>query len=302
MSDWLDWTTGSAAEIAAALRQDWRERGALTADEAFGQIDPKPEVRANKGVARARSGGAMLPFASSPTMRHFKTAGLVSGVKVRNVSRDGVPAQGMARLWSIQDALKGDLAIAVSDFADLPLRQVARLLKEAPLLFEVSKDETAGLVHGYADVWAHHAFVTLAEEVNDKATREKAAAYFAENNEVGMQADRRFDPKLLIVDRRWLFGVNLAAKRPSDQQPMEKIDLKPFPLAEIIALTASDYKVKFFVEEAEHLFADQAADFLRAEAPSVAPLCEHAAVSIELNLFEPMRRFIHRNRKRTNGS
>lgn len=289
--NWLDWIDGSAEEVAEALRKDWRERGALTPQEAFGEADEDTPVR--KSAARAQRGGAMSRFASEATMRHLKTVGLVDGLRVRNVTEEGKPAQGVKRLWSITDALKAEIALSCADYADLPSRNVARLLKELPLLIGTSADTERSLIDGFAEIWSGYAAATLGQESADPKTRREANALLDEAPEAANDADRSHDPKLLIVDRRWVFGVNLAAKRPG----MKNFDPAPFPLAEIKTFRSGEYDAPFFIDANEHLFAEQAADYLRAEAPDVADLWKSAAVSIELNLFEPMRRFIHRNRK-----
>lgn len=289
--NWLDWVDGTAEEIAAAFRKDWRERGALTAQEAFGEADEEATLR--KSAARAQRGGAMSRFASEATMRHLKTVGLVDGLRVRNVTEDGKPVQGVRRLWSVTDALKAEVALSFADFADLPSRNVARLLVELPLIIDTAAGAERSLIDGYAEIWSGYAAATLGQESANPETRREADALLVEAPEAANNADRSHDPKLLIIDRRWVFGVNLAAKHPGTKG----FDPLPFPIAEIKTFRSGEYRAPPFVEANEHLFADQAPDYLRAEAPDVADLWKTAAVTIELNLFEPMRRFIHRNRK-----
>lgn len=293
---WLDWIDGTAEEIAAALQMDWRERGALTPQEAFGEADDDTPIR--KSAARAQRGGAMSRFASEATMRHLKTVGLVDGLRVRNVTEEGKPAQGVKRLWSVTDALKAEIVLSCADYADLPSRNVARLLKEIPVLIGTSSDTDRSLIDGYAEIWSGYAAATLGQESADPKTRREANALLDDAPEAADGANRSHDPKLLIVDRRWVFGVNLAAKRPG----MNGFDAAPFPLAEIKAFRSGEYDAPFFIDAKEHVFAEEAPDYTRAEAPEVSDLWKSAAVTIELNLFEPMRRFIHRNRKRRESS
>lgn len=282
MESWLEWAKGDVTEIAVALRKDWRDRGALTAEEAFGEPDEQSKL--NKGVARAHKGGAMSRFASEATMRHLKTVGLIKGLKVRNVKPTGETERGMMRLWSVEDVLKAETALVIADYADLPSRRVAKLLYELPFIDHLGKR----LIDSYAESWARHAFSTLGCEAENEMTQETARDYFSANPEASLDAPRELDPKLLIADRKWIFAQNLSAAGH---------DSEPFCIAEIKAFRTGPYSVPpippFKDEPVEVAFASESA---REYEPEALHRLRSAAVVTELNLFEPMRRFIHRNR------
>lgn len=282
MEDWIKWAEGDASDIAEALRKDWRDRGALTAEEAFGE--PDNEVSVNKGIARAHKDGAMSRFASEATMRHLKTVGLIEGLKCRNVKPTGETERGMMRLWPVEEALKAETALVIADYADLPARRVARLLCELPFTDHKGKR----LIDSYAESWASHAFSTLGLEAEDEETQQVAQEYFRSNPEAAPDAPRERDPKLIIADRQWIFAVNLSNAGH---------DHEPFYIGEIKAFRTGAYSVSFipaFKDPVEVAFASMSASEHR---PDSSHRLLQAAVVSELNLFEPMRRFIHRNRK-----
>lgn len=279
----LKWAYGSVEEIAAALRVDWRARGALTNEEAFGEADTEEAFQ--RTTARIHKGGAMTRFASEATMRHLKTVGLVHGLRVRNVNLDGSTGQGMMRLWPLIDVLRAEVAISLADLAGLPVRQLGRLLRELPVDVPV-REFAQQIFESYAGTWADHALVTLGSESEDPATRSEADSYFKENRAVFDPAERQFDPSLIIADGKWLFGKNFAANRD---------DLQPFPLGEIIDFRSGRYRVEFILSEAPVALAPQMA---RERAPELLSKLEGASTVLELNLYEPMRRFVHRNGRR----
>lgn len=272
--------------VADQLRLDWRERQFLKDAEAIGEAEQEPTAR--KGVAVAHSGGVLSRFASESALKHLQAEERIKSIKVRKIDENFKPVRGWMRLWPLREILKAELVMALSDFADLPFLRLAELLASIPS-GQISDDGTpVPMVDCLADDWTDFVLFWFGRDTGISS----AADQFPESHE---DADRTRDPKLLLIDRQWLFGQRLSL-------PDGVVSSHPWLLlAEVQAFRSKNYKVDWMFDRyrTERLPDGELAHELQDEREEVARQnMDRAGVKLELNLAEPLRRFAHRNRQR----
>lgn len=272
--------------VAEQLKLDWRERQFLTDAEATGEIEEMPSAR--KGVALAHSGGALSRFASESALKHLQADGRIKSVKVRKIDEKFQPARGWMRLWPLREILKAEMVMALSDVADLPFLRLAELLSKIPSARLDDAGDPIPLVDDLADDWTDFVLFWFGYDTGATAVPDQ----HPESNE---DADRTGDPRLLLIDRKWLFGRNLALPEWCESQEPWLL------LAEVGALRSKNYKVEWVFDSyrSDHLPDGEVRHQLfDARETTARTEMARANAKLELNLAEPLRRFAHSNRRK----
>ncbi len=279
--DDIDW-------VASQLQLDWRERQFLTDAEAIGSAVEEPVAK--KRTATEKQGGALSRFASEAALRHLQSAGWIRSIKVQKIGDDYRPAVGWMRLWRLRDILKAELALGLADYADLHLLSAVSLLRRIP---GQSLDEPSSTV---ADVicedWVRYTLFWFALESADAQTRVDAAEAVESAQESAVQYPHASDPLLRLIDRRWLFGTNLPL--PPQYVTGESWKL----LADVRSLANRTFDVEFLFDRyASTNTAEGRIVELDDKRVMEARRCfDQPVAAMELNLAQPLRRFLHRNR------
>ncbi|MGY6662456.1 MAG: hypothetical protein ACXIVO_09060 [Glycocaulis sp.] len=274
--------------VAAQLRLNWRERQFLTDAEAIGSVVEGPVAK--KRTAIEKQGGALSRFASEAALKHLQAAGWIRAIKVQKIDEHYRPAVGWMRLWRLRDILKAELALGLADYADLHLLSAVSLLRGIP---GQSLDEPSSTV---ADVicedWVRYTLFWFALESADAQTRVDAAEAVESARESAVEYPHASDPLLRLVDRRWLFGTNLPL--PPQYVTGESWEL----LADVRSLANRTFDVEFLFDRyASTNTAEGRIVELDGNRVMEALRCfDQPVAAMELNLAQPLRRFLHRNR------
>jgi len=279
--DDIDW-------VASQLQLDWRERQFLTDAEAIGSAVEVPAAK--KRTATEKQGGALSRFASEAALRHLQAAGWIRAIKVQKIDEHYRPAVGWMRLWWLRDILKAELALGLADYADLHLLSAVSLLRGLP---GQSTQEPGGTVaDAICEDWVRYTLFWFALESGDAQTRVDAAEAVESARESAVEYPHVSDPLLRLVDRRWLFGRNL----PLSPQYItgESWEL----LADVRSLANRTFDVEFLFDRyASTNTAEGRIVELDDDRVNEARRCfDQPVAAMELNLAQPLRRFLHRNR------
>ena len=289
--------------VADQLRLDWRERGFLTDEEASGERASDVTVR--KGKAVAHEGGALSRFATEAALKHLQGDGVIRSHQVRKIDENFTPVRGWMRLWPIAELLKADMVMTLADFADLAFMPVGKALKTIPGREIDENGDPLSLAEGLARRWEAYVLFHFGHDVGDAATRAEAKKALAETGE---ELDRvvEADPRLLLIDRRWLFARD---RDLPDQFGHPEIGLTDDELvdgdgwlliADILSFRAATFDPHWLFDRYERVQRGDGEAFYRFNDPrwnEAHADRRRACTRLELNLVEPIRRFIHRNRK-----
>lgn len=295
--------------VADELRLDWRERQFLTDAEATGE--PVKDGKARKGKAIAHGGGALSRFATEAALKHLQTAGWVTCQKSRKIDETFTPVRGWMRLWELDQLLKADMVMTLADYADLSFLRLADLFAAIPGR-EVDEDgDPIPLATSLAERWVDYVLYWFGLESGDAAARREAEQGIAAAPESRMDADRSNDARLLLIDRRWLFGRTcdlpdtLGEPNANDAgEPLLPTD-GWLLLADIRSFRSANFDLDWLLDAYEaRRSADGEVSFVFTDPRwnEAQAAGGQAAVVMELNLVEPLRRFAHRNRKRRDSS
>jgi hypothetical protein len=284
--------------VAEQLRLDWRERQFLTDAEACGDAEASPSAR--KGKIVSHTGGALSRFASEAALKHLQSEGWIKCHKVRKIDETFTPVRGWMRLWPLVELLKAEMVVTLADFADLPFVRLANLLEKIPGNSLTTEGEPQPLAHSLAEDWASRVLYWLGHDVGN--TEERAIAASALDRD---QDDRAKDPHLMLVDRRWLFGRNLFLPLHVEEPGELEDGSKPLPadgwllLADVSSLRSARFEVEWLLDAyspTRSAKRNEFTTFTDERWNTAQATRQEAAVSIDLNLVEPLRRFAHRNR------
>ena len=306
----LDQEKFSDAEwVADQLRLDWRERQFLTDDEATGA--PVKEVTTRKGKAIAHDGGALSRFATEAALKHLQSAGWVTCQKARKIDETFTPVRGWMRLWELDQLLKADMVMTLADYADLSFLRLADLLAGIPGR-EVAEDgDPIPLATSLAERWINYVLYWFGLDSGDGAARHEAELGIAAALESRIDADRTKDARLLLIDRRWLFGRVCDLPDTLGEPEVDGAGEPLLPaddwllLADIRSFRSANFDLDWLMDAYEvHRSSDGEARFIFTDPRwnEAQTARRQASVVMELNLVEPLRRFAHRNRKRRDCS
>jgi hypothetical protein len=258
----------------------WWERQFLTDEEAIGS--PVASGGANKGKAVEHRGGALSRFASESSLRHLQTAGWVESVLVRKLDEGFEPAQGRMRLWSLSDIMKADVAFSVAELADLPLLATVAILKALPGRKSNEDGERPDMVADLVDDWSTYVGATGAASTPGHELAQDGQILLAETRDRPEQAQgQSSDIRLVIVDRRWVLGWGFEHELVHAPAPWPLLEVKSFQNASPIAETIFD--------DADN------GDEPGQRVSEAREAYDQALTRLEINLTEPLRRFLHRN-------
>ncbi|VXC97929.1 hypothetical protein OCEANICA350_12786 [Oceanicaulis sp. 350] len=266
-----------AAWLGAQLKSDWRVRLFLTDQEALGVQDESSADR--KSRAKPHLGGVLSRFASAPTLKRLQASGIVRAYPTARLDAEFNVAPGRSRAWPLREILKLELLFALAEMGNLPVFVLGELLDRLP-----GASPGHNLLEDMVDGWAGAVLADAGIHFGDDETRIQAQALLCDGPDARPDANRKLDPSLIIVDRRWLVSLNY---RP--YIPLEAVD--PFPLAEIKSLRTGSTDFDFIFER---YASTQDGDFFENDSRFGSARQAHStAVSrLELNLAEPLRRFI----------
>lgn len=209
------------------------------------------------------------------------------------------------RLWPLVELLKADMVMTLADYADLSFIRMGEVLKTIPGRELDEKGDFLSLAESLARRWEAYVLFHFGHDVGDAETRREAGAALAE---VGDAADttHSLDPRLLLIDRRWLFvrdrylpdQFGAPEIGPSNRQLADGNGW--LLIADIRSFRAATFDRDWLFECYEQHRRDDGEVYYRFNDPRWDEA--HAArkrpcACLELNLVEPLRRFIHRNRK-----
>ena len=291
--------------VAAQLQLDWRERQFLTDEEATGT--PASGATTRKGKAIAHDGGVLSRFATEAALKHLQSAGWVTCHKSRKVDLETyTPVRGWMRLWELDQLLKADMVMTLADYADLSFLRLSDLLTAIPGREVDENGDPVPLATGLAKRWVDYVLYWFGLDSGDAAARWEAEQGIAETPQSRIDADRSGDARLLLIDRRWLFGRaidlpdTLGEPQTNDANQPLLSGKGWLLLADIRSFRSANFDIDWLLNayvversdngEVSYTFTDP-----RWNEAQTARM--QAAVSMELNLVEPLRRFAHRNRK-----
>lgn len=274
--------------VAAQLRLNWRERQFLTDAEAIGSVVEEPVAR--KRTATEKQGGALSRFASEAALKHLQAAGWIRAIKIQKIDEYYRPAVGWMRLWRLLDILKAELALALADYADLSLLSAVSLLRGIP--GQSAQEPGSTVADIICEDWVRYTLFWFALESADEQTRIDAAEAVERARESAVEYPHARDPLLRLIDRRWLFGSNLPL--PPQYVTGESWQL----LADVRSLANRTFDVEFLFDR--HVSTNTAEGRiveLDDDRVIEARRCfDQPVAAVELNLAQPLRRFLHRNR------
>ena len=288
--------------VADQLRCNWRERGFLTDDEASGAQTGDVSVR--KGKAIAHAGGVLSRFATESALKHLQSAGWITCAKARKIDETFTPVRGWMRLWPLFELLKADMVMTLADYADVSFMRLAELLAAIPgRLIDVDGNPLP-LAAGLAETWTDYVLIHYGHDVGDAETRKEAQLALAEAKQSTTTANAADDPRILLVNRRWLFARTKdlpdnygdAEIGPSDESLIDSAGW--LLIAEIKSFRSANFEVDWLFDNYEHRRRPNGDTFFRFNDSrwNAAHFDRrNACVHLELNLVEPMRRFLHRN-------
>ncbi|MEQ8435058.1 MAG: hypothetical protein RIA71_12535 [Oceanicaulis sp.] len=275
-----------AAWLAGQLRKDWRARLFLTDKEALGDEDQSSTDR--KSRAKPHSGGVLSRFASAATLKRLQASGVVKAYPTARLDDNHKVAPGRSRAWPLREILKIELLLALAEMGDLPVFVLAELLDQLP-----GASQGRSLLDDVVDGWAGAVLADAGIHLGDAETRDEARALLAEGPAPDAAADRARDPMLVIVDRRWVLGGRLKLDFGVDiDDPEALADFNLFPLALIKSFKTGAADFEFVSEKVGRT---SGGDFFWNEDwfATARQAHERSAARLELNLAEPLRRFIN---------
>lgn len=291
--------------VADQLRLDWRERGFLRDDEASGEKADNEKVR--KGKAIAHEGGALSRFATEAALKHLQSAGVIRCHQVRKIDENFTPVRGWMRLWPLVELLKADMVMTLADYADLSFIRMGEVLKTIPGRELDEKGNTLSLAESLARTWSGYVLYYFGHDVGDDAARREADEAMAEVGDTANNA-HSIDPRLLLIDRRWLF-VHERYLPEQFGQPETGPSGNPLAdgngwllIADIRLFRSATWDRDWLFEYYEQHRRADGEVFYRFNDPrwdEAQAARKRPCTCLELNLVEPLRRFVHRNRKGT---
>ncbi|MCV0429758.1 MULTISPECIES: hypothetical protein [Alphaproteobacteria] len=291
--------------VADQLRLDWRERQFLTDDEATGA--PLKDVATRKGKAIAHGGGTLSRFATEAALKHLQSAGWITCQKSRKIDLDTyTPVRGWMRLWELDQLLKAEMVMTLADFADLSFLRLADLLAAVPGPQLDENGDPIPLAISLAEQWVDYVLYWFGLDSGDAAARREAKQGISAAPASQIGADRSQDARLLLIDRRWLFARVRDLPDSLGEPELGKNSEKLLPgdgwllLADIRSLRSANFDLDWLLHAYQRHRTDEGTffyTFTDSRWDEAQTARKHAAVRIELNLAEPLRRFIHRNRK-----
>ena len=266
--------------IELLRHKHWWERQFLTDEEAIGA--PVASGGANKGKAIEHRGGALSRFASESSLRHLQTAGWVESVLVRKLDETFEPAQGRMRLWSLSDIMKAEVAFSVAELADLPLLATVAILKALPGRKANQDGERPDMVADLVDDWSSYVGATGAVKMPGHDLAQDGRALLAETRDRPEQVQgQSSDIRVVIVDRRWVLGWGFEHELVQAPDPWPLLEVKSFQNASPIVETVFD--------------DPDNGDEPGQRVSEAREAYDGALTRLEINLTEPLRRFLHRN-------
>lgn len=279
----LEIAAGDLDALIELLRtKHWWERQFLTDEEAIGV--PVEDGGANKGKAVEHRGGALSRFASEPSLRHLQTVGWIESVLVRKLDQNFEPSRGRMRLWSLEDVLKADVAFSVAELADMPLLATVALLKALPARQSGHGPGRHDIISDLVDDWSAYVGAMGVVQSQNDPLEQTAREVLVNSPDRPSEATRQdSDIRIVISDRRWVLGWGFEHELIHKPEPWPLLEVKSFQNAAPIVETIFD--------DADN------GDEPGVRVSEARTSYDQALTRLDINLTEPLRRFMHRNQR-----
>lgn len=279
----LEIAAGDLDALIELLREKhWWERQFLTDEEAIGV--PVEDGGANKGKAVEHRGGALSRFASEASLRHLQTVGWIESVLVRKLDENLEPARGRMRLWSLPDIMKADVAFSVAELADLPLLATVALLRALPGRIQRPEGASPDIVTDLVDDWSSYVGAHGAVHSPGHPLAKQALEVLINSPDHPGEATRQdSDIRIVISDRRWVLGWGFVHELIHTPEP--------WPLLEVKSLQNAAPIVETIFDDAD------TGDETGVRVNEARTSYDQALTRLDINLTEPLRRFMHRNQR-----